>query len=249
VTATWHPARRRQGRARGLVCAIAALAGIVTAAAALFSCLPLRTQAWLYAVYIEPFADRLGLTQCGALNHAGRCLDDGDLDGAMKWANRTIAYDPEFFLGYDIRGRVHDLRGKYDLAIDDYTVHICRTSTADRDILALRGRVYERIGKRDPALEDYRAALLPPPGRTSCLLDLAAERIVGRQIVYWDRLRAFARSHPGECLESIDEMMALFDDAISRHPGDKDLQECRSLLGCARQIAAARAERGDTSDY
>jgi tetratricopeptide (TPR) repeat protein len=244
MNTTWQGERRRGRVARGCVYAVGAVAAFIVAAVAVYSLLPRDTRTLFYYKYIDQFAEHFGLNAPGAAERAEERFRAGDLDGAMKWANRAIAMAdqsvPRYHAGYQVRGRVYDARGDYDRAVNDYTAHIRLMGSGGTQVL--RARVYEKIGKPDLAVEDYRAVIQQWRGKTKGMQTLAAIR-TGR--TFMDPLSEgdFVDNRPRECADSLAEMIKLFDDAIKRKPDDKDLHTCREWLASAKDAAIARAEK------
>lgn len=170
----------------------------------------------------------LGLTRWGASHRAYDALQAGDLEKALYWANRTIRIDPSFSCGYEVRGLVREANGEYEQAIEDFTNEI-ECSTPGSSAHVRRARVYEKMGKLDVAVADYRAAILRRTGGSSPPMKLAAER-TGRAGDNLTSEYEFIDRFPADCRTSLEELVKLFDDAIKRHPDDKDLQTCRSWL-------------------
>jgi tetratricopeptide (TPR) repeat protein len=154
------------------------------------------------------------------------CLERGDFDNALNFANRAVQCSPDFWGPYYCRAQVFEARGDFAAALNDYTkVDSLRyyDGLADRfDTFADRGRVYETMGLGDKAAASYCEALRG--GRNS-----NRSRIV--------RGVAFCRVKKPGVFNDIDRhsdavslLLTFIEEAIKREPDNQDLRECRELL-------------------
>lgn len=153
----------------------------------------------------------LGFGSEAALRRAHGEAAAGNVDEALKWCDEAIRQNSKSIPSYDLRGSLHERRGDYHSAVDDYT-RLIELQPDIPDYHIDRGRAYESLGDLDSAVSDYCDAILS---------DLKGDYTLQA----WAETRA-GRSGP----EALDEMTKVFDKAISRHPQDQRLQEClRSL--------------------
>ena len=73
-----------------------------------------------------------------------------DMASAENHARRAIAIDPEFWVGYMMRGQSSEQAGQADLALDALTTAV-RLSGGNSKPVALRGYVLARLGLVDAA--------------------------------------------------------------------------------------------------
>lgn len=86
-----------------------------------------------------------------------------EYDKAIETYNAAILLDPDFAISYFSRADVYDMKGRRQLAIEDYTRFISMDPA--RAFLAYlnRGNVYEREGQYDKALNDFNQAIAMAP--------------------------------------------------------------------------------------
>jgi tetratricopeptide (TPR) repeat protein len=183
----------------------------------------------------------LGLDQFAASDRAFERLEAGDLEGALKWANRAISFDAKYYSGYTARAYAYEAKGDYAGAVSDYSTAIrleaelANRSSDPTGLLWCRARVYEKMGDVDSAVADYHAAGVPKDaGLVGSFISIRRWHPGMR----WEPGSHYASRHPAECLASVEELIKVFDEAIKRHPDDKGFQTDRSnLLSCKEQLS------------
>jgi TolB-like protein/Flp pilus assembly protein TadD len=75
-----------------------------------------------------------------------------DYAAAVERATQAIVIDPEFWVGYMMRGQVHEQLGKNDLAFEALAI-AGRLSGGNSKPISLRGYLLARLGKLDDARE------------------------------------------------------------------------------------------------
>jgi tetratricopeptide (TPR) repeat protein len=153
------------------------------------------------------------------LGKAEKCLERGDFDGALRFANRAVQCRPDMEVTYDVRAHVFEARGEFRESIQDYTKVV---SFRDYFALADRGRVYEKMGEFDKAAADYCEVLRSgrtKSGGSSNVRLVAFHRVMG----------------PGEhgierYPDAVPSLLKFINEAIKREPDDRGLRECRELI-------------------
>jgi tetratricopeptide (TPR) repeat protein len=160
------------------------------------------------------------------LAEAAKCLDRGEYDSALTFANRAVRCRPDFWITYYARAHVFEARGDFAESLRDYTKADSLgyyDGLADRyDTLAERGRVYEKMGEFDKAAAAYCEALRGGrnSNRSSIVRGVASHRVKGPGAVGGiDR-------HP----DAVPSLLKFIDAAIERHPDNRDLRRCRELI-------------------
>lgn len=147
------------------------------------------------------------------VSKAEKCLERGDYDSALEFANRAVQCRPDMEVTYNVRAEVLETRGDFGKAVQDYTKLISlRKYLAHAD----RGRAYEKMGLFDKAAADYCEALRSARGDVRFV---ALRRVMG----------------PGEhgverYPDAVPSLLKFINEAIKREPDNRDLRECRELI-------------------
>ena len=144
---------------------------------------------------------------------AEKCLERGDFDSALKFANRAVQCRPDLGVTYKVRARVLEVRGDFHESIQDYTKLV---SLGEYLALANRGRVHEKMGELDKAAADYCEALR---GDRNNVRSVALHRVMGPGEYDIDR-------HP----DAVSSLLQFINEAIAHEPDNRDLCECRELI-------------------
>lgn len=150
---------------------------------------------------------------------AEKGLERGDLDSALKYANRAVQCNPNRWTTYDARAQVREARGELHESLQDYTKVV---SLGYHLALADRGRVYEKMGELDNAAADHCQALRTNrrnSGRSVDVSGVALHRVMGPGEYNIDR-------YPN----AVPLLLKFFDEAIERKPDNQELRECRELI-------------------
>ncbi len=150
---------------------------------------------------------------------AEECLERGDYDNALRFANRAVQCRPDRKLPYGIRAMVLEKRGEYREAVQDYTTLVSRG-----DFLQLtdRGRLYEKMGELDKAVTDYCRVLRSgrtKSGGSSHVRFVALSRVMGPDEYDTER-------HP----DAVAALLKFINEAIVRQPDNRELRECRDMI-------------------
>jgi tetratricopeptide (TPR) repeat protein len=157
---------------------------------------------------------------------AEKCLERGDFDGALRFANRAVQCRPDFWITYYVRAQVFEARGDFAEALRDYTKVDSLgyyDGLADRhDTLADRGRVYEKMGEFDKAAAAYCEALRGGrnSNRSSIVRGVAVHRVKGPG----------AFGSIDQYPDAVSSLLKFINKAITREPDNRDLRECRKLI-------------------
>jgi serine/threonine-protein kinase len=95
---------------------------------------------------LDPFS-LLNLAYIG-----GYHFQSGNLNKVMKYANRLITMEPNFFFGHSLLGGSFALRQQYDEAITAYELAAMLTAEQDIVTLSMLGFAYGRNGEKEKAL-------------------------------------------------------------------------------------------------
>ncbi len=84
-------------------------------------------------------------------------------DEALETANRAINADPEEAMGYNMRARIHALKGDLQAALSDLNKSL-EVEVDGIPALLMRARVQQALGETEQALKDVNRALELRPG-------------------------------------------------------------------------------------
>ncbi len=163
---------------------------------------------------------------------AEKCVERGDFDSALKFANRAVRCRADFGKTYDVRAKVLEARGEFRESIQDYTKVV---SLGYYLALADRGRVHEKMGELEKAATDYCEALRSDrteSRRSSVVRDVALHRVMGPGEYEIDR-------HT----DPVGSLLKFFNEALEREPDNRDLRECRELILLSRSIDGCQPGR------
>lgn len=150
---------------------------------------------------------------------AEKCLERGDFDSALRFANRAVQCRPDFGKTHDVRAHVFEARGEFRESIQDYTKVVSLGGYLD---LADRGRVYEKMGQLDKAAADYCEVLRSgrtKSGGSSNMRLVALTRVMG------------PGEHDGDRYpDAVSSLLKFINEAIKREPDNRGLRECRELI-------------------
>lgn len=150
---------------------------------------------------------------------AQKCLERGDFESALTFANRAVQCRPDWSATYHVRGEVREARGEFREAIQDYSMVVSQNYYL---ALADRGRVYEKMGDVDRAAADFCDAIRKSrfdSRRFGDVRAVALRRLMGPGDYNIDM-------HP----DAVDSLLQFFNEAIERDADDLKLLECRDLI-------------------
>ena len=170
--------------------------------------------------------DWLGWSVVGKLQRAEVHFYNGDFDATIAACDQGIRMDPEFLPLYEVRGNAYEGRGDYYRAMADYNVLVTREPDNSAGYYA-RGRVYAKSGESDRTLSEYMRAVFCDADNTSIAIPEIAAVFPLWNIDDEDQAIEIVD-------QAMDEIIALFTEALQHDPDNKDLRFCRDQFETAK---------------